>query len=70
MRRLASPSTATPRIGARELRALQVHLRCVTQAEFAARLGITQAYVSDLLTEKKTLKSGPLLKLVEQLGER
>ena len=58
------------RIGAAELRVLQQRLGCVTQAAFAERLGITQAYVSDLLTEKKVLKPGPLLKLVEHLNHR
>jgi hypothetical protein len=58
-----------PEIGVNELRALQGQLRCATQAEFAAYLGVTQAYVSDLLTGKKTLKPGPLLKLIERLQQ-
>lgn len=67
---MRSASQSALGMSAQELRALQARLGCATQAEFAARLGITQAYVSDLLTEKKHLKPGPLLKLVEQLGER
>ena len=58
-----------PAVGIPELRALQRQLHCATQAEFAAYLGVTQAYVSDLLTGKKTLKPGPLLKLIERLRQ-
>ena len=64
---MAATEHYTSRVGVPELRALQLQLHCVTQAEFAAYLGLTQAYVSDLLTGKKTLKPGPLLKLIERL---
>lgn len=50
-----------------ELRQLEEAMQCPTQALFAEALGVSQAYVSYLLSGERSIKPGPLLHLVRRL---
>ena len=50
-----------------DFRCLGEALGCRTQHEFAQRLGVTQARVSQILSGAHPLKPGPLLTLVRSL---
>ncbi len=61
----------TPAITAGQLTALGERLGCRSQTEFAEQLGITQGMLSHLLTGRRQIQDGPLLRLVvQQLREQ
>jgi transcriptional regulator with XRE-family HTH domain len=53
-----------------ELLALAEAMGCRTQQDLAARLGVTQPRVSQILSGTYPLKPGPLLNLVRELQVR
>jgi len=53
-----------------ELLTLADAMGCRTQQDFAARLGVTQPRVSQILSGSYPLKPGPLLNLVRELQAR
>lgn len=64
----STPVTApgvAPVITAAQLAALGERMGYDSQTEFAAALGITQGYLSHLLTGKRQLVHGPLLMVIE-----
>lgn len=69
-RDLMQPSRFAPEVEIvcpEDFRRLGEALGCRTQHEFAQRLGVTQARVSQILSGAHPLKPGPLLTLVRSL---